>query len=304
MQDQLMLYASALAMIISVHLAVKAWLNSRQEPQEEYEDENPYQLGNLNQGIEPNSFASRLSPFSQFLRPTEASEINELRQQLHFAGYRTSEAPELYTAFRTASFFLGLLLVGMLFTFQPVSSGSIRVAALVLLLAFLIPKIWLKFKIDQRQEAINLSLPPTLDLLVTCMEAGLNLEQAIDRVSKEISLTDEELADELQVVVQELNAGLSMGASFKKLSQRVTSDDLRNLCNVIIQSVSLGASLGRAMREYAQSARRKRELKLEENAGQVTARLTLPLTICLLPSAMIAMLAPAVVTIMKSLGGG
>ena len=303
MQDQLLVVASGLAMIISVHLAVKSWLSSRdQEGQEEEED--PYQLGPSPDSENSALFNSRFSSLAQILRPTEVSELNDLRQQLHFAGYRRPEAPELYTAFRTTCLLIGLMVVGVLLTFKSIDSGSIRLAAFILLIAFYIPKLWLKLKISQRQEAIGLSLPPTLDLLVTCMEAGLNLEQAIDRVSKEISITDLELADELQVVVQELNAGLSMGASFKKLSQRVTSEDLRNLCNVIIQSVSLGASLGRAMREYASSARRKRELKLEEDAGQVTARLTLPLTICLLPSAMIAMLAPAVVTIMKSLGGG
>ena len=303
MQDQLLVAASALAMIISVHLAVKTWLKSRESEMEEIE-EDPYQFGNLHPQDGASIFTSRFSSLAQILRPTEVSELNALRQQLHFAGYRRSEAPELYTAFRTTCLLIGIILIGVLFTFKTVDSGLIRLASLVLLIAFFAPKWWLKLKINQRQEAISLSLPPTLDLLVTCMEAGLNLEQAIDRVSREISLTDEELADELQVVVQELNAGLSMGASFKKLSQRVTSEDLRNLCNVIIQSVALGASLGRAMREYASSARRKRELKLEEDAGQVTARLTLPLTICLLPSAMIAMLTPAVVTIMKSLGGG
>ena len=154
----------------------------------------------------------------------------------------------------------------------------------------------------ERQEAIQRSLPPTLDLLVTCMEAGLNLEGALDRVSREMLVSDPELSEEFQVILRELGAGLSVSAAFKKFASRVKGDDLKNLSNVIIQSVTLGSSLGRALREYASTARRRREFKLEEEAGKVAAKLTLPLTVCLLPSSMIAMLAPAIVTISSALG--
>jgi len=135
------------------------------------------------------------------------------------------------------------------------------------------------------------------------MEAGLGLEQALARVAAEIGFSDPEMSEELAVVVGEIRAGLSISASFKKLADRVTSDELRNMSNVVIQSAALGASLGPTLREYAASARRRRELALEESAGKVTAGLTLPLTLCLLPSAVIAILGPAVVMVLNSMFG-
>ena len=288
---------SVVGMILSVHLAVRNWMRSDDvETDLDQMDELDFDLNE-----ERSSWARRLNPFAKLLRPSDIVEINQLKQNLNYAGFRHAETFELFNAARAALLLLAIIICLFIFTFYGMSSGVIRLAALFVLFMFFLPNLWLKSKIKARQEAISLSLPPTLDLLVTCMEAGLNLEQALDRVTREIVQSDPELADELQVVIRELNAGLGLGHSFKKLGQRVSSTDLRNLCNVIIQSATLGASLGRAMREYANGARRKRELKLEEDAGKVTAKMTLPLTLCLLPSAMIAMLAPAIVTIIQSL---
>jgi tight adherence protein C len=133
------------------------------------------------------------------------------------------------------------------------------------------------------------------------MEAGLGLEQALARVAGEIGFSDPEMAEELSVVVGEMRAGLSVGDAFRKLADRVTADEVRNLTNVIVQSATLGAALGRTLREYSASARRRRVLALEESAGKVAAGLTLPLTMCLLPSAILAMLGPAVVIIIRTL---
>ena len=239
----------------------------------------------------------RFSGLGQLLRSEDEEERSEVRRLLLLAGRRRPEDVELFYVWRGAALLCAASLSGLwLYT-----GGQLLYASLFTLAALLLPKRLLAARGERRQEEIRLSLPHTLDLVITCMEAGLNLEQAIERVTREIHVSDPELADEFKVVLQELNAGLSLGAAFKKLSQRVSSEELRNLCNIVIQSISLGASLGRAMREYAASGRRKRELKLEEDAGRVTARLTLPLTLCLLPSAMLAMLAPAVVTILESL---
>lgn len=239
----------------------------------------------------------RLSGLAQLLRSEDAEELSEVRRLLQLAGRRRPEDLELFYVWRGAALLCAVSISGL----WVYSGGQLLYASLLTLGALLLPKRVLVARGEQRQEEIRLSLPHTLDLIITCMEAGLNLEQAIERVTREIHASDPELADEFRVVLQELNAGLSLGAAFKKLSHRVSSEELKNLCNIVIQSITLGASLGRAMREYAASGRRKRELKLEEDAGKVTARLTLPLTLCLLPSAMLAMLAPAVVTILESL---
>jgi tight adherence protein C len=245
----------------------------------------------------------RAGLFSTALRPKTVDELGDLRRQLARAGMRTPEAVDRFSAMRitwllgAVAFFVLMLLV---FGF---GGGMLMLGSLLAALGLYGPNLWLHLKTQTRQEKLARSLPPTLDLLVTCMEAGLNLEQAMDRVSREIGYSDPEMAEELAVVVGELRAGLSIGATFRKLADRITTDEMRNLTNIIIQSASMGASLGRTLREYAASARRRRELGLEESAGKVTAGLTLPLCLCLLPATMLAMLGPAIVLIARSLFG-
>lgn len=245
----------------------------------------------------------RIGALAGALRPSTVDELSALRRQLARAGLRGPEAVDRFAAMRVTSllgavaFFILILLLGGF------GGGTLILGALLAGLGLYGPNLWLRAKISTRQEKLARSLPPTLDLLVTCMEAGLNLEQAMERVAQETGFSDPEMAEELAVVVAELRAGLSVAGAFRKLGDRITTDEMRNLTNIIIQSASMGASLGRTLREYASSARRRRELGLEETAGKVTAGLTLPLCLCLLPATILAMLGPAIVIIARSVFG-
>lgn len=289
--------ASALATAFCVVLAVRSVFRARSLEAEEAErrksSDEPAEA-------EPAPPAEgRFGALASLLRPKTTEDMSELRRRLARAGLRSQEAVELFNVARAIALLVGLFL----FFVMMVSLGpsALILGSLVLGLAFYGPTLWLRVKTKTRQEALQRSLPATLDLLVTCMEAGLGLEQAVARVAEEVDFSDPEMAEELSVVIGEMRAGLTTASAFKKLADRVTSDEVRNLTNVIIQSATLGAALGRTLREYAASARRKRELALEELAGKVTAGLTLPLTLCLLPSAVIAMLGPAVVIVINSL---
>lgn len=309
--DNIALIASSFGLVVSVHLAVKSYLAKREVGAEDHEGSpddfyNPYDLSdvpmNSNEAHKNLALVQRLSPLAQLLKPGNQVELNELKQKLGYAGFRRPETLELFNAVRAGVLLIGVLLIVIIAMLRPIDRHALLYFVLTFAGAYYLPMWWLKSRVQSRQEAITRSLPPTLDLLVTCMEAGLNLEGALDRVSREMSSSDPELSEELRVILRELDAGLSVSATFKKFANRVAADDLKNLCNVIIQSVTLGSSLGRALREYAAAARRRREFKLEEEAGKVAAKLTLPLTVCLLPSSMIAMLAPAIVTISNALG--
>lgn len=295
--EMISLVASGVALAFSAHLTAKALVERRKEKEPEVSEDD---LDPFNLEAKPQVYdEGRLSAFGSLMRTTDVEELSQLRQLLNYAGKRNPIDLELYHTSRGVTL-VGSVALSALLIYTQVDF-SVQLAMLLIAIGVLGPKKLLTLRGEARQTEIKRSLPHTLDLIITCMEAGLNFEQALDRVTREIKMSDPALADEFTVVLQELNAGLSVSAAIKKLSQRVSSEELRNLCNVIVQSVTLGSSLGRAMREYAASGRRKRELHLEEDAGNVTAKLTLPLTICLLPSAMLAMLAPAVVTILESM---
>ncbi len=290
--------ASAIATALTVALAVRAFLSSRNISQEEKEI--LAQEAARDQSFRPQGLA-RHTALAQLMRPKTVDDLNQIRLKLAQAGLRNQDAINLFSVIRVLALFGGLFLFLPLIIFSGGDPLSFVFGSVILLIAFMGPSVWLNSARNKRQEALNLSLPPTLDLLVTCIDAGLGLEQALARVAAEIGFSDPEMAEELSVVVGEVRAGLSVGAAFRKLSERVTSDEVRNLSSVVIQSSVLGAALGKTLREYSTSARNRREMVLEEVAGKVTAGLTLPLTLCLLPSAILAMLGPAVVIVFKSM---
>jgi tight adherence protein C len=290
--------AAALATGIAVVSACRGYMRWRAESEapplpEELAPED--EGGVLLEGGDSNRYGA----LGRAFRPTEPEEMSALRRQLSQAGRRGEAEVEIYSAIRA-----GTMLVGALFFLLLVvtlKAKGLLFGGLVLGCAYFGPVLWLRSRVKGRQHRLSLALPSALDLLVTCMEAGLGLEHALARVAGEIGISEAEMADELSMVVGEIRTGLSVGASFRKLASRVTSDEMRALCTVVVQSAGLGAPLGRALREYAASARRRRILALDETAGRITASLTLPLTLCLLPAAILAILGPAVVMISKTI---
>jgi tight adherence protein C len=292
---------SFLCMSMAAIFAARAYLAGRAQAAEEAE--RVAELTAREDAHAASAQGIRFGALAGVMRPKTVDELTDLRRRLARAGLRSQEAVDLFSVARAIAMMVGLGLFLLVVLGGGLGAGTLFMGSLLMGLGFYSPILWLRMRTTTRQDKLSRSLPPTLDLLVTCMEAGLNLEQAMDRVARETSYSDPEMAEELSVVVGELRAGLSVAGSFKKFADRVTSDDIRNLTNVIIQSAALGAALGRTLREYATSARRRRELDLEESAGKVTAGLTLPLTLCLLPAIILSMLGPAIVLIVRSMAG-
>ncbi len=262
----------------------------------------PADLGGFEGAGAPSSaLARRLLPLARRLRPQNEAELAGLRLKLAQAGLAAQGAVDQFVLIQLLSLFAaGLLAVPWFLIGEP---GLLLIGlAACAAVGFLLPRFWLSLRISSRREQIGGSLASTLDLLVTCMEAGLGLEQALDRVATELQLSERAMAEELLLTINEMRAGIPTAEAFRKLSARVGLEEMHMLCSVIIQSSTLGASIGQMLRQYAASWRQQRMMDLEEKAGKMTAALTLPLTLCLLPSAILAMLGPAVIVVMQNLG--
>jgi tight adherence protein C len=294
---------SALVTVVSVVLGSRSFLLylacRRQEAEagSSEEDEEPAGMRLLQAGLLQRIFG----PIARYFRPTDEHELAGLRLKLAQAGLSTQGAVELYNLVQAICIILALALaIPWLFV------GDFGLLLLGLaactLVGVLLPRLWLSLRTSGRREKIAHSLSSTLDLLVTCMEAGLGLEQALDRVSSELKHSEPEMAEELKLTIHEMRAGIPVAEAFRKLALRVGLEEMYMLCSVIIQSAALGASIGQMLRQYAASWRSQRMMDLEEKAGKMTAALTLPLTLCLLPSAILAMLGPAVITVLQNLG--
>lgn len=155
---------------------------------------------------------------------------------------------------------------------------------------------------ESRRAAIGSALPSAIDLLMTCIDAGLSIEQAIARVAKEFARSSPILAEEFGITAGEAEAGVGLTESLRRLARRVELDDLSGLCSVISQAHELGAPIVATLADYADSARKLRTAKLEEWAGKLAMQLLFPGVLFLL-AALTVMAGPALVSAMSNIKG-
>ncbi len=285
------------ALILSVALAVQRW---RQASELKAGAEDP-DLPVDDDVVMQSSGRGGLGRLAGLIRPVVGtSDYSDLKRLLFQSGRRGPRAVDEFSEKRVLALTAGLV-VGVVMVLAFGGAGFI-LAPIFVGIGLLGPKMMLTAEATGRQDRIELAMPAVLDLLEACIEAGLSLEQAIARVAAEMSVSAPEISDELAVLIGEIRAGRALGDAFRKLSDRVAVDEVKTLCSVLIQASGLGAPLAQTLKQYSQNARKRRGLFLEEKAGKITAGLTLPLTLCLLPSALLIVIGPAFVAVMETFG--
>jgi tight adherence protein C len=141
--------------------------------------------------------------------------------------------------------------------------------------------------------------PDALDLLVVCVESGLGLAAAIQRVADELAVSHEELATELALVNAEMRVGVDRAKALKNLADRSGVDDIRGLVSLLIQTMRFGTGVAEALRVYSEEFRDKRMQKAEEEAALIGTKLIFPLVTCLFPSFFIVAIGPAVIRLIE-----
>lgn len=240
-------------------------------------------------------FANILARVGMTLPQGEKSNAN-LRQQLIQAGYRESNAVGIMYGVKII-FPIFLLLV-VTFAWHPASPLP-YIAAIGL--GYLIPDYGLQRMIHIRQKTIRRGLPDALDLLVICIEAGLSLDQALARTSRELGVSHPEVSDELNLVVLEQAAGGGRGEAWKHLAERTGVDSVRHLVTTIIQAEQFGTSIAKTLRVHSETMRLKRKQLLEEQAAKTSVKLVFPLVLFIFPSIFLVTLGPALIQIYKVL---
>jgi tight adherence protein C len=254
-------------------------------------------------GRQRTGFFGRLLPrLVGFARPTRADELSRLRSKLVQAGFRSAHAMEFYLAAKlglavaaTVTFLQvnGRVVNPLVFPYD--ATGAVWLCAA----GFILPSVWLGSKVKQRQLLVEQSLPDAMDLLVTCVEAGLGLDAALSRVADELRIAAPVLAAELNLTFLEVQASIPRRDAFRRLSERTGVEDLRQLSAVLTQTELFGTSIARALRVHADGMRLRRMQRAEEKAGMVGVKMTIPLIVCILPSLMAILLGPAVLAIFK-----
>ena len=214
------------------------------------------------------------------------------------AGYRSSNA---IMAMRGAKILLPVVLLAVV-----VASGLYRwnpwfsiLGALVL--GYLLPEMWLVWRVHARQHRLRLALPDALDLLVICVEAGLGLDQSLMRVAEELRITHPELSDEIALVNLEMRVGKTRLDALRELARRTGLEDIKALVAMLIQTERFGTSVAQSLRVHSDDLRIKRRQRAEEMSAKTTVKMVPPLVFFIFPALMVVILGPAVIAIMRQL---
>lgn len=225
-----------------------------------------------------------------------------LRSGLVSAGFRGAEAPLVFLGLKAMlAVALPLVWVGVAY-FEARPLGNIlMISAILAGVGFYIPSVLLSMRKRQRHDEIQVGLPDALDLLVVCVEAGLGMSAALQRVAGEIRLASKALSDELALVHQQMQAGISRAEALRNLAQRTGVDDVYSLVAMLIQTDRLGTSVAQALRAHAESMRVRRKQRAEQLARKASVKLAFPLVFLVLPALLIIILGPAAIQLMKAL---
>ena len=262
--------------------------------------------GSVAEKLRASQGTDKLDKYSSFLEPQDVEEYTAIRLKLIQAGYRTKSAVKTYHA---VQFALGitLLLLGVAYAIYKSSTGDPTTKATVMsilgpgLAGYYLPKWWVNKRQGERQlEMIN-GFPDSLDMMLVCVEAGQSLDQSIIRVSHELKSGFPALAEEYEMVSNEMKAGKDKTQVLRDMSERCGVPDIASFVTVLIQSQQFGTSIAEALRVFSAEMRDKRVMRAEEKANTLPTKMTLATMMLTVPPLLIILIGPSVYNIYETL---
>jgi tight adherence protein C len=229
--------------------------------------------------------------------PQSPSEMGKLQKKLVCAGYRNKEALTIFMGIRLAASITAFAIASSPLVGRPNVFLAIGVAAV----GYLLPSMALGRIAKKRQHRIRLSLADVLDLLVVSVEAGLGLDQALQRVGEELSSTHKDLSEELRLVNLEMRAGKARSEALRNLADRTGVDDLTSLAAMLIQTDKFGTSVAQSLRVHSDTLRTKRRQRAEEAAAKTGVKMVFPLVFCIFPAIWVVTIGPAAIRFVQVL---
>ena len=165
-------------------------------------------------------------------------------------------------------------------------------------IGFLVPQTWLKSAVRSRQRLIVKALPDALDMVTTCVEAGLGLDAALGRVADQMKGP---LAAELSQTLREIAMGRLRREALSDLGERTGVQELISFVNAVIQAEQLGVSIAQVLKVQADQMRMRRRQRAEQLAHEAPVKMVFPLVLCIFPAFMLVILGPAVINISQGI---
>lgn len=233
--------------------------------------------------------------------------MNPMNYRVRFwrAGFRGEKAVAVFWGIKillAVSLPLALVLINSalrLFILHPTT--WVLYLCLLALIGFYVPDLWLYNRGLQRKEAILDGFPDALDLLVVCVEAGMGLDAAMNRVSQEIEVKNPVLSEELTIFSLEMRGGMQRRDALKNLALRTDLVEINRLTTLLIQTDRFGTSVASALKVFSDTLRTQRYQRAEELAGKIPVKLLFPMILFIFPALFVVILGPAAIRIYHTL---
>jgi tight adherence protein C len=225
----------------------------------------------------------------------------KLRLTLVQAGYFRRDAINFYVFWRLAAVILLPVAAYLLLELTSEGAGTpLRFVAIAIAgaLGIIAPDVFLSRKRRRLEIEYRTVFPDILDLLVVCVDAGLAVEGALDRITGEIARRSRNFGINLAIMSAEMRAGRSFVDALDSMADRLIIPEARSLVALLRQSREIGSDVGEALQVFSDEMRYKRLLRAEEKANKLAVKMTLPLALFIFPVVLMVVMLPVAIRIM------
>ena len=196
-----------------------------------------------------------------------------------------------------------VVIVSSIILFFSFNTITLYCVLIVCILTYKYPEYRIVNLTKKKQKEFIKFFPDAVDLLSVCVEAGLGIDSAIEKVAQEFSGLSEEVSLEFTRLSKDVMSGLSREDALKNMAKRVNTQDLQSFCAMLIQSEKMGTSIAQSLKVYCDTLRTRKKQRVEELVQSASTKMTIPMILFLLPALFIVILYPAVIKIMENMAG-
>jgi len=233
-------------------------------------------------------------------RPFMTDDANKqvvIRKGLARAGIYSPSAARMVTGAKVICLCVGFVLGWVVGVYLDQFMFGISIGGIG---GYIAPVIWLKFRTAKNQKQLTNGLADTLDLMVVCIESGLTIDAAMQRVGQELGMAHPAIGREFGLAHMETRVGLTRTEALKNMGQRTGNKALQSLASMLIQAERFGTSIADALRVHSESLRINRQMAAEEAAGKASVKMSFPLVLCIFPATFIVLAGPTIIQLVQS----
>lgn len=300
----------SLTLFVGCYYGYQVILNSRhksdvQKRLDTKKSSEDYNIGNSDKAkgkLKPNAVAKKMAQkTNDFYSTSDPNSLRQTQLRLIQAGYLNPGAVGYFLSARfgvgVLAFVIALLMIVTVFADLPFAN---RIIIVVLggTVGYFAPNFYLNRRINKLRDENRGGFPDVMDLMVVAAEAGLTTEASIERIAKEIQGTYPTLSAQLNIVALEIRAGRPMDQALHAFGERLGLEEIKGFATMVQQSKELGTSVSDALKVYSDEMRHKRMMKAEEKAYALPAKMSIPVTVFILPIVIGVAIIPTAVRLM------